>query len=477
MFCCRHGGRERPAIGFFNVKSNEVFNYSIVLINGDISNHDHRHGLKLQLTNNNNKNWCKNVEITADGKFKLAVELAPAVNQFRFHYCCVSTEISLTFNPRQNPKYLLKVFYIICQNHDGCFQAPKDAENSIAVACAKINVTIRLVQCVFAEMLAKHGFDRKSFEFVECEPFKSSLNIDEARQWDQNQLWAYHAKEILARESDTQHNYKYFGILACTVCRENGAISGNAALGIGDVAVIGSGTLYAWPLNFDSIESCFRSDTPVDDKQLMNDSNGRNTFGGCYATAVGSICHEIGHIFDLGHTTDGIMGNDIDYVNRMFVHEKYRRDLPRRMISNCCQAERTQNQHNGTTNRRMTSIRKTNAILNTYHSRRNDDLTFLTENCAVLLNFHKWFNQFEDFESDISCDYKQKVISSAIPMVFIEFRSKETGMCIKYYRFDNSDEQFKFEIPSHKVEQNYDLIVLDKNGYIQKFNGNELLDN
>lgn len=468
MFKCRHSAEGRPIIDFFNVKSNAVFNYSIVLINGCISNYDHRHGLQLQITKNNENNWCKKVELTADGKFKVAIELAPAVNQFKFHYCCVSTKISLTFNSRENPKYLLKILYIICQNHDGYFQAPKDAANSVEVACAKIDLIIRLVQCVYAEMLAKHGFERKSFEFIECQPFQSSLDIAEARQWDQSQLWTYHAKEILAREIDSQYNCKYFGILAGTLC-ENGVIKGNAALGIGDVAIIGSGTLYAWPLNFESIEMCFQSDTPVNGKQLMNDSNGRNTFGGCYTTAVGSICHEIGHIFDLGHSSDGIMGNDIDYVHRMFIIEKCPRDLPRRLISNCGAAEIVP--PNKSVNRRLTSIKKTNAILNKYHSRRNDDLTFLTEHCAVLINFHKWFNQYANIPSEINFDYKQQVISSMLPLVLVEIRSKETGMCTKFYRF--SDEQFNFEIPSDTIKQNYDLIVIDNNGVIRKFNGNE----
>lgn len=468
MLCCRHNARERPAIDFLSPKSNETFNYSIALINGCINNYNYRHGLQLQITNQNGN---KNVAIAGDGKFKAGVQLAPGVNQIRFQFCCVSNDISLKYDLRENPEYLLKILYVVCENHDGCFQAPKGADNSIEVACVKINLVIRLVQCMYAEMLAKNGFDRKSFEFVECQPFFSSLSIDEARQWNQNQLWTHHAKEILARENDSQHNYKYFGILACTQC-EDGVVRGNAALGIGDVALYGSGTMYSWPLDFDSIEKCFQSETPVDAKQLMNDSNGRNTFGGCYATAVGSICHEIGHIFDLGHTSDGIMGNDIDYVNRMFTFEKCPRDLPRRMVSKCC-ATANNPDSSETSARRLTSIKKSNAILNQYHSRRKDDLTFLAENCAVLLNYHKWFNHFEKVESEIACDYKEKVISSVLPLALIEIRSRDTGIAMNYYRFDHSDGQFKFTIPHDKIQKNYDLIALDTAGAIKKFNGNE----
>lgn len=470
MFCLKHNVRQHPAIEFLNIKPNEPFNYSIVLIKGVISNYNHRHGVtSLRITNENIRNVNENAEITNDGAFKVAVKLAPGVNRLQFHYCCITKEIPLEFiNGRNNAKYLLKIVYIVCQNHDGRFQVDaKTTDNSIEVACEKINLAIEMVQCIYAEMLSKHGFTRKSFEFVECQPFQSSLTVDEARLWDQNRLWNYHATELLSQETDTQHNYKYFGILASTLC-ENGAVKANAALGIGDVALFGSGTLYAWPSTFDTIQRCFEDATIVDTKQLIDDSNGRNTFGGCYATALGSICHEIGHIFDLGHTSDGIMGNDIDYVNRLFVIEKCPRELPRRIASNCSNSKNLDS--NEPTNRRLTAVRKTNAILTKYHSRRNDDLTFLTENCAIILNFHNWFNQFDRVDSQIRCDLNHKIIVSSIPLALIEFRSPENGMCMKYYRFDNdtTNDQHKFTVPADAIEQNYDLIAIDSHGNIMK---------
>lgn len=473
MFCFKHNAQEGPAIKFRNVSSDDHFNYSIVLISGEIANYNYRLGsTTLRITNRNNENWSnESVEITADGKFRIAVELTPGANLLRFHYCCVTNEIPLVFRERENPEYLLKVLYIVCQNHDGCFQAPNGTENTIEVACEKIDTVIRLVQCLYAEMLAKHGFNRKTFEFIECQPFHSSLTLSEARQWNQHELWKYHAKEILAKESDTHHQYKYFGILAGTIC-ENGTIKGNAALGIGDVALFGSGTLYAWPLNFASIETCFRDDTSVDTTQLMDDSNGRRTFGGCFATALGSICHEIGHIFDLGHTIDGIMGSDIDYVNRMFVIDKRPYDLPRRIASKCSLAQENQDTTK-VIGKRLTTVKKTNPILAKYHSRRTDDLTFLTVNCAILLNCHKWFNQPEKIESDIRYDSDRKAIISSLPLALVEIRSADTGMCMKFNRFDTSNEH-SFIVSSDIINQmNYDLIALDKNGNIKRFARNE----
>jgi hypothetical protein len=51
----------------------------------------------------------------------------------------------------------------------------------------------------------------------------------------------------------------------------------------------------------------------------MDDSNYRGTHGGCLATTLGSVLHELGHTFDLGHTQTGIMGRGFDYIDRVFV--------------------------------------------------------------------------------------------------------------------------------------------------------------
>lgn len=483
MLCLKHGARRRPNISLSNVVPNERFRHSIILIRGEILNYNHRHGpTTIQITNANDDSSSRTTlaEIRADGKFSVAFELARGVNLLKFQYCCTTTELPLIFEAHENPKYLLKVLYIICKNHDGHFQAPRDSDNSVRAACGKIDLVIRIVQCLYADMLAKHGFDKKTFAFVDCQPFYSDLTVQEARKWNQFDLWKYHAKEILAHasrsEGKQQENYKYFGILASTLC-ENGIITGNAALGIGDVALFGSGTLYAWPRHFAAVEMCLRDDTVVDRNQLMDDSNGRRTFGGCFATALGSMCHEIGHIFDLGHTVDGIMGCDIDYVQRMFIIEKYPRDLPRRFMKNCSPM-----QSEGCTppdepiERRLTTVKKQNLILSKYHSRRSDELTFLSGNCAILLNYHKWFNQPDaSIESDIRFEFERKTIVSSIPLAFVEFRTAADGMCMKFYRFDVSNEyQFTIAANDAHTDDNCDLIAIDKSGNVLRLNAIEL---
>lgn len=471
MNCMNHSKPLIPLIKFLNITENDEFTHLMVLVKGTISNHNHRYGMTNIVISNENDEFDGNSLVTNDGHFKTIIKLKPGENYFTFNYCCVSKRIRLYHNLRRNPNYQLRVYYVICQNHDGKFQSTENIPNSVEVACEKIDLMIQMVQCFYAEMLIQNGYKRKTFDFIKCEPFQSKLSIEEARQWSAYELWQYHAKEFVCQEpnGDDHKNYKYIGILSSTLYMNGGKLKGNAAMGIGDVALFGSGTMYSWPSKFDQIMQCFSDKTLVDTTQLLDDSNGRRTFSGCFTTALGGICHEIGHIFDLGHTHDGIMGNDIDYVNRLFIHERFPRNLPSRVKSNCILSQnQNQNQNQANIDRRMTRVKKTNSILLNYHNQRNNDVNLLTENCAVLINNHKWFNHFESINWDIQFENKFKVIYSMLPLIFIEFRTKANGLCQFYHRIDQTKNETKFTIPFDKIGKNYDIIALDQNGNIKK---------
>ena len=44
----------------------------------------------------------------------------------------------------------------------------------------------------------------------------------------------------------------------------------------------------------------------------------RGTYGGCFATTLGAMVHELGHTLDLGHTENGIMARGFDDMDRFF---------------------------------------------------------------------------------------------------------------------------------------------------------------
>lgn len=154
------------------------------------------------------------------------------------------------------------------------------------------------------------------------------LHVDRARAMSQRELWELIGRELMTGPLASKDR-KYLAFLSCT--RYRGAPSprthedtlartqGHAALGGGGLALFGSACLHTWPTCMAQVLPRFLDTTIIDTEQLMDDSNYRGTHGGCLATTLGSVLHELGHTFDLGHTREGIMGRGFDYVDRVFV--------------------------------------------------------------------------------------------------------------------------------------------------------------
>lgn len=466
MACIKHSSHI-PSIQIVNFQSDDTVDHSIVLLKGIISRCDNSDVPEHSQITVSTGNSTENCSIARNGEFKALVPLAAGSNAINVHYCCASHSITINLQRKSLPAHLVKVFYIICHDHDGRFQAPAAQAATVSLACQKINLAMALVQCLYAEMLSKAGFPRKTFQFVDCAPFASKLSVNDARQWSANQLWQFHAKEVLCAETDTSAAYKYVGVLACTWC-SSGEIKGNAALGIGDFALIGGGTLFAWPESVRRVGECFENVDRVDGHRLCDDSNGRGTFGGCFSTALGTMCHEIGHIFDLGHTADGIMGSDIDYVHRVFINERFPWNLPKRSTSKPSAISDARPAKPTIAMPRPTSVRTTNTFLSTYRQRNVSDLTFFTENCATLLSHHKWFNQCAGRDFSIGYAANERLIHSRWPLVLVEMREQGTGMCRDYRRLDGPDKCTEYRISAEFVGRHCEVIAVDEFGNVAR---------
>ncbi|KAJ6634904.1 putative zinc metalloproteinase, partial [Pseudolycoriella hygida] len=285
----------------------------------------------------------------------------------------INPELTLTYEPLQSPKYSVQSLYIVCKNHDGCFQSPS-IENTATDACTRLTLGMKLIQNLYCDKLMEQGFGRKTFQLNgECVPFYSQLPVDDAKTMDENSLWNYFAREVIATEVNALENKKFVAFIGCTEYR--GIVDGNyshenlklktvanAALGGGDFALFGTGCLYAWPKSVSETMKCFESTDPVDLEHFLDDSNSRRTFGGCFATTLGSVCHEVGHIFDLGHSRNGIMGSGFDFVDRVFTVCNRTQDLPHRS------SEPVKEQL--PTDPRLTKLKSTNKFLNLFHSQK-----------------------------------------------------------------------------------------------------------
>lgn len=472
--CCN----QRHLINIKNVKNNEEIHHSsLVLIVGYVSSlcSNHKHSDKISVQNPLNSFADTFVVSQINKQFKCVIEISIGSNNVQLQYGSTVVQLNVVSNQNAYQKYTLKLLYIICDGHNGEFQSPGKG-NTKEVACRKIDVAIRLIQCIVAEKLFEQGFGRRAFVTSAdgCQPFYSRLSMDKARSMTERELWDYFARELVARYP-ANDDTKFVAFLGCTkytghteplyVSHESAKEKtvGNAALGGGNLALFGTGCLYTWPTNVKDTIRCFLNIDRIDAGRFLDDSNGRRTFGGCFATTLGSVCHEIGHILDLGHTLTGIMGNGFDYVNRVFTIDNLTEELIGRI---------TGDETNGSVkqaDKRLTKIKPGNAFLQKYQLQRDNDLTFFERNSAVTLAYHKWIADYVvDIVNEINVDVQcRKIVSKTCVLRLIEFRTNDTGL-MKYVFTFLEENVFQFKIPDTINVNGLICFVIDDNGNIRK---------
>lgn len=473
MSLCQHNTH---TINLLNVNHCENLPIPLYLLKGTISNPCSC--AKIILTSDHtieySCSYCPNT-----GNFKVLLDglTIDGQNHLTISYCSASVEFTLIYEPPVNVQFTVQVLYIVCKNHDGCFQSPS-TENSVNDACARLTIGIKLIQTLYSDKLVEQGFGRKSFQVTSnCSPFYSELPVDDAKRMDQNSLWNHFAREVLTKDSGTLGCKKFIGFIGCT--EYLGIFDGNythaniksktvanAALGGGDFALFGTGCLYTWPATIRDVMKCFESTEAVDAMNYLDDSNSRRTFGGCFATTLGSVCHEVGHIFDLGHNENGIMGNGFDFVNRFFTVCNHTEVLPNRITG-----ERP-TKSDKSNDPRLTKLKQSNKFLDLFHHQKGKDLTFFERNAAITLAYHKWFNQFSDNETgDILCMNNggdRVIVSRKYPIRLVEFRETNDAMMISYFEFMDKC-VLEFTIPERITERGCVVFVMDDVGNIFKF--------
>lgn len=367
----------------------------------------------------------------------------------------------------QNINYIVPV-YVIVDGHNGYFQSDDNQNNKHINACNRIDVCLQLVQSIYANKI-KNG---KTFSIKsKCKIFRSKLTFENAKSWNSEMIWNYIAREIISESNDFELT-KYVAFLSCTNYKGlNGLpytyenisknVEANPCISAGGLALLGSGSLYSWAECINEVQSSLRNSKIIDCEKLLDESNYRNTYGGSYSTALGSLCHEIGHLLDLGHTENGIMGNGIDFVHRMFFCKNFTEILPNRIL--CGQVKKL------IISNRITNFKRPGQFMNAYHQQQNNDLTFFDKNCLVILEYHKWINNTIS-EKELCIHYnsdKNTITSSKYPIQIVEMRDKVTFLVKRYWIMDQH--VFHFTL-NHKQQNmnNYMIFVMNSNGDILK---------
>ncbi|KAI5636310.1 putative peptidase family domain-containing protein [Phthorimaea operculella] len=513
--------KNEPSSSIFvtNLQNGDTVNYSLIIIKGLITRNNSNNQDKLLCTVKNNGTQKTSQWNVHNGEFKVLVELQRGENVIELEYTEQQHRtLLLDYTPRKTNLRVTPV-YIVCQGHDGCFQSPPDIDDSIESACARISIGAKLIQSVTAEKLYESGVGRKTFQLEhevnpkkpECIVFRSSLNVNKARKMKQAELWAHFGRELMLSDLGSNER-KFLGFISCTRFKGTDVdkpmthdeivamTEAYAALGGGGLALFGTACLYTWPTTIEEIIPKFLDSTPVNSRRFMDDSGYRGTLGGCFATTLGSVFHELGHTFDLGHTKDGIMGRGFDNIDRVFlVGEKRSVALKdnmnnfsgkpvqhstvslQRNISvtmNVAEPMRVLGPRSKTTLGNFASMSKSDIVRRSPNvtpitrpssgysnitnrlsdSKRNlnrtngNDSVYWTKNCAVFLSYHRWFNNEYGRERQaitryLKFDTNKMLILSTAGIRIVEVRDDSNGMVLDSYEFTDHLPEKRFLVP------------------------------
>ncbi|XP_050069728.1 uncharacterized protein LOC126557862 [Anopheles maculipalpis] len=469
-----------------NVQPGEVFHYSLILLKVELVNPCGNGELRIVSKNNQTVSFSFAVEQDTGNvegkqavyrKLRILLRLSSGENVYEVQYCNVRSSISLVYRV-PHTRFTVVPLYIICKGHSGRYQSHEyDSRNDSDEACRKITLAIELLQCLYAEKLHEHGFGRKTFTLESsCQPFHSQLDWEQSTTMTEGDLWHQFATELVQSNRYDMDRVKVVGFLSSThfdgisdgdYSYENirKKTTGHAALGGGGLALFGSGCLYTWPSVLQTVCSAFTSQQPVDCGKLLDDSNYRRTYGGCFATTLGSVCHEMGHTFDLGHTPDGsIMGDGFDAIDNVFVGRPPRvgchgGNLPKRIIDT----------KPGGLAGRLTQLKRPGEVLRQRLEAKHNDGVFFAATSARTLSYHRWFNQHESKRGSIQFDHCTKTVtcSNDSTIVLAELRTTANGMMQKCWTFQKG-EQSQFTLPKLPNLKDLTLFVMDADGNILK---------
>ena len=317
----RAGAADTPQpITVTNYKDAETIRYPLVLLRGELADKDLK---SITAVNESSKLDSREMEGAAsNGRYKALAELVPGENHLVLKADKQQATFTLTYKPQTNP-YMVRAIHFTDKSGDTTYESQfKDDSQNYK---DKWDAALKLLQTYTADEMNRQGYGRKTFNLeldeggkVIVHVVKAGGTFEEMQKISGGDAYGVSANAI--REQLPDGLYKNLVCVAFSRhIKGTEKATAYAALGGGNVALMGGACFYTWPTGVKNILKTFSSDVQIDIENFHADDIRRFAVWATAATTIGSGLHELGHAFGLPHTKDhrnGIMLRGADTLNR-----------------------------------------------------------------------------------------------------------------------------------------------------------------
>lgn len=296
-----------------NIKPGELVRYPVVILKGRTAEAGVRAGLD------------GGPLVTFPGfnhQYVAIVELKPGINFVTVKAGDDSIRQRIDYRPMRTP-YQAKAVWVTANDEPETTNLPGNPVRPDFRQ--RMDVALKLMQSFTAEAMHDAGYDRKTFPLeldrsgkVVVHIVRSPKTGKELRSMEAGASWSA-LYDQLGRELPGSTNH-WFALLGFTGY-ENGHATGYYALGGGQLAAFGAGSVGYWPRSITEVAKVFANRKEIDVANDFDDSAYRKTVWANASTCIGAWLHEAGHTFGLPHSPDGrsIMSRGFDFFNRAFM--------------------------------------------------------------------------------------------------------------------------------------------------------------
>ena len=312
-----------PAIVVTNYEDGETIRYPLVQLRGKLTDATLANVKSVTVVNTSSRMDTRAMTGPAlKGAFKAFAELVPGVNRLRVKAGAHEAPFVLNYEPQTN-SHKVRAVHFTDKTGDPTYESqfaddPQDYR-------ARWDAAMKLMQTFTADWMHARGHGRKTFNLeldgdgmVVVHVVRGRRSFDEMQKLGGGA--AYGAAAAAIRSQLPRGPYKHLVCVAFSRhIKGTEKATAYAALGGGNVALMGGACFYTWPSGVKDIVRTFSSDVRIDIERYHADDCRRFAVWATASTTVGAGLHELGHAFTLPHTRKhytGIMLRGGDTLNR-----------------------------------------------------------------------------------------------------------------------------------------------------------------